>query len=91
MSATIITLEDLRLFKIELLRDLQEIFSKVPANHSQKKYLKSREVRQILGISPGTLQNLRINGTLSFTRIGSIIFYDHDCINRLLDDNKIVK
>lgn len=76
MSANIITLEDLRLFRIELLRELQEILSKDPPKHSQKKWLKAKDVRQILGISPGTLQNLRINGTLS---------YD---INGLLDDNK---
>lgn len=35
--------------------------------------------------SPGTLQNLRINGTLNFTRIGSIIYYKQEDINKLLE------
>jgi hypothetical protein len=52
-----------------------------------KKWLKSSEVRKMLGISPGTLQNLRVNGSLPFTKIGGIIFYSQEDIERLLKDN----
>ena len=54
----------------------------------QKQRLKSSEVRKLLKISPGTLQNLRINGTLSFTKIGSIIYYSYEDIEAMLDSNK---
>jgi hypothetical protein len=40
----------------------------------EKKWLKSSEVKKMLGISPGTLQNLRINGMLPFTKIGGLSF-----------------
>jgi hypothetical protein len=39
----------------------------------------------MLGISSGTLQNLRVNRTLSYTKIGGIVFYRYDDIARLLN------
>jgi hypothetical protein len=48
-------------------------------------WLKSSEVRKLLKISPGTLQNLRINGTLNYKRIGGIIFYKYDDIQKMLN------
>ncbi|PIB29663.1 hypothetical protein BFP77_05835 [Maribacter sp. 4U21] len=56
MGATIITTEDLREFKMELLDDIKQLLSN-QSGHSSKKWLKSPEVRELLGISPGTLQN----------------------------------
>uniref|UniRef100_UPI004047A37D helix-turn-helix domain-containing protein n=1 Tax=Roseivirga sp. TaxID=1964215 RepID=UPI004047A37D len=53
-----------------------------------KKWLKSYEVRKLLDISPGTLQNLRVNGTLPFTKIGGVIYYDYTDIQSMLQSNK---
>jgi hypothetical protein len=86
MAVNIVTKEDLTEFRHQLLDDLKNLIHTKPAK--QKQWLKSSEVRKLLKISPGTLQNLRINGTLSFTRIGSIIFYNHDDIEALLEQNK---
>jgi hypothetical protein len=86
MAVNIVTKEDLMEFRHQLLDDLKNIIHSKPAK--QKQWLKSSEVRKLLKISPGTLQNLRINGTLSFTKIGSIIFYNHDDIEALLEQNK---
>ena len=47
-------------------------------------WLKSSEVRKILKISPGTLQNLRVNGTLQFTRVGGIIYYKYEDLQKIL-------
>lgn len=88
MSATIITIEDLNTFKTELLHHIQQIVQGGALKHPAKKWLKSKEVRQLLNISPGTLQTLRINGTLSYTRTGSIIYYSQDDINAILEQNK---
>ena len=79
MSATIITTDDLREFKLELLEEIQELLLKQYSTTS-KKWLRSKEVRELLGISPGTLQNLRINGTLP---------YDEEEINAVLEKNRI--
>jgi len=85
MASEIITTDDLREFKIELFSELKKLFNE---NQLTKKWLKSREVRKMLGISPGTLQNMRINGTLPFTRMGGILFYDSNDIQKILESNK---
>ena len=56
-----------------------------PGQGQSKKWLRSVEVRKLLGISPGTLQNLRINGTLRFTKVGSIMYYKLEDINEILE------
>jgi hypothetical protein len=88
MATTVLTIEDLQEFKKELLQELKTIF---PTNQStsSKKWLKSTEVRKLLGISPGTLQNLRINGTLPYSKIGGVIYYDHEEIQRILAANRV--
>ena len=72
MPTNIITTDDLREFKMELLEELKSILSK-QSSGTLKRYLKSSEVMDLLQISPGTLQNLRINGTLPYTKSG----WDH--------------
>ena len=79
----IITREDLNEFRNQLLNDLKEIILSKP--HQTKQWLKSKEVRKLLNISPGTLQNLRINGTLSYTKIGGINYYKYDDIVKMLE------
>src|SRR5665213_1086472 len=83
MNLEIITKDDLAAFKGELLTEIRQLMQ--PGQGQSKKWIKSNDVRKLLNISPGTLQNLRINGTLSFTRIGSIIYYKLEDINKLLE------
>lgn len=89
MPSEIITTADLREFKTELLTEFRKMLKE---HHGQpsKKWLKSYEVKKMLGISPGTLQNMRINGTIPFTKMGGILFYDSEDIRKILEDNKNV-
>jgi hypothetical protein len=86
MAAEILTREDLAVFKKELFIELRDLMNSPTAQ--PRKWLKSYEVRDMLGISPGTLQNMRINGTLSFTKIGGLIFYDFNDIIKLMEGTK---
>lgn len=86
MPAQIITTDDLREFKIELLDEIRIIISE-QKNPVLKKWLKSVEVRKLLNISPGTLQTLRINGTLPYTKIGGTNYYNASDIDTLLSQN----
>jgi hypothetical protein len=88
MPTQIITTDDLREFKIELLEDIKSLLQKNTAV-PQKKYLKSAEMMKLLKVSQGTLQTLRINGTLPYTKIGGIIFYDADEISKVMKENSI--
>lgn len=87
MAVQIITLEDLTEFRLTLLQDLKELLTK--NSQPEKKWLKSKDVRTLLNISPGTLQTLRINGTLTYTKVGGIIYYDQQDIDKLLNRNKM--
>ncbi|WP_417875228.1 helix-turn-helix domain-containing protein [Xanthomarina gelatinilytica] len=88
MPTSIITTDDLRDFKMELLDDIKKILAK-QATGSLKKYLKSSEVMEMLQISPGTLQNLRINGTLPYSKMGGIIYYDSEDIQKVMNDSRV--
>ncbi len=88
MAINIVTKEDLDQFRHNLLNDIKQILPAFKHNPKQKQWLKSSEVRKLLKISPGTLQNLRINGTLSFSKIGGIILYSYDDIEALIESNK---
>ena len=87
MPSEIVTTDDLREFKFELFYELKKLLDE---RHGQpaKKWLKSYEVRKMLGISPGTLQNMRINGTIPFTKMGGMLFYDSNEIQKILESNK---
>lgn len=87
MAATIITPEDLQNFKQELLSEIQKLLSQRQTTPARK-WLKSNEVRRLLLVSPGTLQNLRVNGTLPYTKIGGVIFYDYDDIQKMIEEHK---
>ncbi len=88
MPTSIITTDDLRDFKMELLEDIKNLLSK-QSKWNLKRYLKSSEVMESLQISPGTLQNLRINGTLAYSKVGGIIYYDVEEIQKLMIDNRV--
>lgn len=88
MPTAIITTDDLREFKIELLEEFKKLLSS-SSTIKTKKYLKSAELMKLLKISPGTLQTLRINGTLPYSKIGGIIFYDTEEISKVMKENSI--
>ena len=88
MPTSIITTDDLREFKLELLDDIKELLQN-QNGHSVKKWLKSKEVMKLLGISPGTLQNLRINGTIPYTKVGGVLYYDYGEIMEVLENNRV--
>jgi hypothetical protein len=87
MAIEVITREDLNEFRTLLLSDLNTLFNIKP--QQQKQWLKSNEVRKLLNISAGTLQNLRINGTISYTKIGGILYYDNSDLEKVLQTNKV--
>ncbi|MBL7934894.1 MAG: helix-turn-helix domain-containing protein [Bacteroidia bacterium] len=84
----LVTKEDLAKFKTELLEDMKLMFKGKAPITEQKEWLKSYEVRKILGISPGKLQNMRVNGTITYTQIGGLMFYKNEDIIKMMDANK---
>lgn len=81
----IVTQKDLLQFGNLLLTEIHD--SKQQKQVPQ--WPKSTEVRKLPNISPGRLQNLRINGTLTYTKIGGTICYDNTDIDKVLNGNKV--
>lgn len=71
----LITIEDLAAFKDDLLHEIKKLLS-TGSDRPEKKFLRSSEVKKMLGISAGTLQNLRVNGKLPYKKVGGIMFYE---------------
>ena len=86
MNVELVTKEDLKELENNLLNAIKLINK--PGQGEVKKWLKSVEVRKLLNISPGTLQNLRINGTLRYTKIGGIMYYKLEDIYKVLEGGK---
>lgn len=86
MAISIITKEDLQQFKIELLESIKELLH--GKTTEQKLWLRTSEVKKLLTISSGTLQNLRINGTISYSKVGGTLYYSYKDIEKLLIDFK---
>ena len=84
MEIEIVTKDDLEIFRQKLLRELAEFLNK-PSSQTEREFLRSREVRKLLGgISPGTLQNLRVKGLLKPSKIEGVFYYKLSEVKTLL-------
>jgi predicted site-specific integrase-resolvase len=54
---------------------------------NQKKWLRVSEVKEVLKISASTIQTLRINGSISFTKISGMYYYNYEDIEKLINNN----
>lgn len=84
MQIDIITREDLKQFKSELLGEIKSILKP----REKKEWVRSADVRGMLNISAGTLQNLRINGTLRHSKVGGIMYYRLEGIQKMMEGGR---
>ncbi|MBZ9632215.1 helix-turn-helix domain-containing protein [Salegentibacter sp. LM13S] len=88
MPVTVLTTEDLMEFKLELFEELKQLLSD-HLKGNLRRYMRSTEVMKFLHISAGTLQNMRINGTLPYTKIGGTIYYDTEDLQRVMQKYRV--
>jgi hypothetical protein len=84
----LVTTGDLFDFKRQLIFEIKTLLKEQNGQPAMQ-WLKSREVRKLLNISPGTLQNLRVRKLLPFTRIGGIIYHDAADIQAMLESKNL--
>lgn len=86
-----VTKEDLRqfgLFLIDTIRRMIQIGSEKEKDAVHPEWLKSRVVRKLLDISPGSLQNLRITGKIRFKKVlGSYYYNRTDLVDLFNEQN----
>ncbi len=83
-----VTVADLEKFRADLLKDLKKLLHGQPVAAIPKPWLKSHEVQKMLKISPGTLQHLRDTGAIKFSRVGGILFYRVEDIERMVGEKE---
>jgi hypothetical protein len=92
-SRQLVTQQDLLAFKAELIKEILtgvRVLVQDQPQRPPKKWLKSYEVRKLLGICPATLQGLRDNGTIPYSRLGHDCYYDPQDVERELERRKTV-
>ena len=88
MAIEIITKDDLEAFRQTLLNDIRALLAN---NKTEtKEWLRCADVRKMLKVSTGTVQNLRITGKLKSQKIGGIHFYNITDIQNMLS-GKLIK
>lgn len=80
------TLSDLQEMKAELLEDIESLLAGHLAGKrpNTKKWLRSEEVKEMLGISTGKLFQLRKLGVLPYSRIDRVFLYDNHDVEQML-------
>lgn len=85
MNVELLTKGDIKELKNEIIDEIKKMFQ---SPLEQKEWLKSNDVMKLLNCSPGTLQNLRINGNLPYTKMGGTIYYAYSDVLKVLNGNK---
>ena len=86
-----ITKEDLMRFKELILSDLEKLLlskenNKEEQNNEDPEWLRSKAIRKIMDISPGTLQNLRITGKVRHRKIMGSYYYNKADVAKLFNN-----
>ena len=81
----LVTVQDLQELKAEIISEIKLIIGN---STTQKEWLRSSEVMEMLSISPGTLQNLRINRDIPFTKMGGTLYYERAGVVKALNECK---
>lgn len=82
MGVEIVTKEDLVEFRTKLIQEIEKLIIRTEPKDEQ--WLRSIQVRELLNISPGTLQNMRISGKLKYSKVGGIHFYRQSDVENML-------
>ncbi|WP_417940454.1 DNA-binding protein [Flavobacterium sp. RS13.1] len=86
-----LTKDDLRQFGLLLMDNIRAIIKEDKENENrllQSQCLKSKAVRKLLDISAGSVQKLRIQGKVRFTKVLDSYYYNRDDLQKLFDDEK---
>lgn len=86
-----LTKEDLRQFGLLLIGTIRKMIQSGDGKDKEAvhpEWLKSRVVRKLLDISPGSLQNLRITGKIRFKKVLGSYYYNRADLMQLFNDDQ---
>lgn len=90
MAASIITVEDLNAFKLELLEAIDKKLSQRQPPPPAQRWFKSYQLKKHLPLSKGIIQKLRDSGKLPYSKFGRAIIYDYYDIEKVVAEHKLI-
>lgn len=84
-----VTKDDLRQFRMLLLNDIEKLIERKTDGQGKEEdleWLRSKAIRRIMDISPGTLQNLRITGKVKFRKVMGSYYYKKSDVSKLFNE-----
>jgi len=79
----LITRTDLQQLETRLHLFIQECIP--PGFIPGQKWLRSRDMKRWLGVSPSTLYNMRQSGSIPFTKLGDTYLYPYQEVKKILE------
>lgn len=86
-----ITKEDLRQFGLELLGNIGALMAQtkeVQGEIVEQEWIKSKQVRTLMNMSPGSVQNLRVTQKVRFKKILGSYYYNKVDLLKLFTDER---
>jgi len=83
MTVTVLTKESLQELKYEILDTIKATAE--GKNGEPKKWLRTRELQELIDLSAGTLKNLRDAGIIKYWKDVQFVYYDWEYIEELLE------
>jgi len=83
-----VTKGDLNEFGLQLINKIHIIMQDKQSKKEelQPEWLKSKAVKKIMDMSPGSIQNLRITGKVRYKKILGSYYYNKSDLQKLFDD-----
>ena len=86
-----VTKEDLRQFGLELLCNIGTLMTQTREVQNEivdQEWIKSKQVRILMNMSPGSVQNLRVTEKVRFKKIVGSYYYNKADLLKLFTDEK---
>ena len=86
-----VTKEDLRQFGLELLGNIGNLITQTKEGNSdvtEQEWIKSKQVRKLMNMSPGSVQNLRVTENVRYKKIVGSYYYNKADLLKLFTDER---
>lgn len=79
----LLTKDDLSKIKFEIIQEVKKIIT--PVSLENPEFLRTSQVKELLGCSESKIETLRKNGTLPFQKVGGSIYYKYIDVKNLFN------
>ena len=85
----LVTKQDLTFLEERIVTKLSSVLQK--DSKLQKNLIRTKELKQMTGLSDSGLQNLRVNGVLPYYKVQGALFYDLDEVMQVFEQHKVIQ